>query len=368
MIQSDLAGETKSSGRLQSNQHDHSSATRQKFEMVKHNSAVPLGLLCLLAVTWATGTARDVPQDKFTAGFPRGMYSMIEAEKYEFNDKFEPELTEAIESNNLTTEILKKMKKRCLEINDFYKQKDRFSTDEYFSNKKYCNTKREEKTKLDIYSILPDGHIKIMWAMVEIGDVNGRCDDRDQWELFLFANERQLISVKTNQVSIDYVNHFGKKKLEKCAPKAIDNLREKPEDFTDDFDKFFKTLFDLPRDASDLELHEALRSTNLLEDELDLAPTLNLFKKDDYVPKRGLDVKKLIYGMCENLAARLNGMLDVILLRELYDSRMSLELDDRVKKWIEYDHACWYVVKYQKKFIRHVDRLLGTPFWKRPIL
>jgi hypothetical protein len=155
-----------------------------------------------------------------------------------------------------------------------------------------------------------------------------------------------------------------------------------PKNVKDDLDTFFKTLFHLPRDASDLKLYEKLSHTNLLKDELDFAATLELpaviqtvrdfwrirrYKIDqDYKPKNGKDVAVFINRKCKNLAESLNGMLDVILLSE--DSEMRSKLDDSVKKWIEYDHACWYLVKHQKKFIRHVDRLLGTQSTMRKIV
>jgi hypothetical protein len=212
-----------------------------------------------------------------------------------------------------------------------------------------------------------------MWAFIEIGNVDGRCDDRDQWEMYLSANNKWVS--KRYEITIIYVNHFGRKKLKHCAPKAVDFLLELP-NVTEDLDTFFKTLFHLPPDASDLQLHEKLNHTNLLKDELDFAATLELPAVNqtvsewrlnkDYKPKNGKDVAVFIHRKCKNLAESLNGMLDVILLSE--DSEMRSNLDDKVKKWIEYDHACWYLVKYEKKFIEHVDRLLGTQSALRKIV
>jgi hypothetical protein len=334
--------------------------------MAKHNLAV---LLCLLAAIWATGTASDVLQKRFkiegSAGYLRGMYSMIEAEKYRFNPSFEPILTEAIVDGNFTG-IRDKLQKECLETNRrFYNERGMLEWAEFLSNKNECTKKKEEKTKLSIDFGVWACFVKLTWALIEISNVDGRCDDRDQWEVFLSANGSPNISKKDKTFMI-YVNHLGRKKLKHCAPKAVDFLLELPKNVTEDLDTFFKTLFHLPPDASDLQLYEKLNHTNLLKDELDLAPTLKLSaviqtvrevrRNENYKPKNGYDVTAFINHKCDDLAASLSGMLDVILLSE--DSEMRSKLDDRVKKWIEYDHACWYTRKYQDKFFRHFSWLL----------
>jgi hypothetical protein len=307
--------------------------------MAKHNVAVALGLLGLLAVTWATGTAHDVPQHKFkiegSADYLRGMYSMIEA------PKFKPLLSENFGNQSSPDKI----RSIALQLHK-----------ELQENRRGHERKRYHE------------EIKLIEALVDIGHVDKYCFRRDQWILFLFANQVGFPKGTKNTAFKNYVNHVGKQKLAKCASQALDYIKIRAE-LTSGLDTFFKALFRLPEGADDRQLCERLTSTNLLEDELHLAPTLKLptvietvrgVKKvgDSYELKDGGDVMAFISDQCSNLAIELHGALDMILLRE--DHQVISKLDDKVKKWIEYDHACWYLVKYEKKFIRHVDRLLGT--------
>jgi hypothetical protein len=375
-MQSNLTSCTKSVERRQLNATAR--APRDKLKMAKHNLAVLLGLLCLLAAIWATGMANDVPQKRFkmkgSAGYMRGMYSMIEAEKYEYYGYFGEQLSEAVNSESLTRKTREKIQEVCREHYRDLCAQGSLSKEKFRSNMDACETKEKTAKKFTHWYRYGD-YAKVMWALIEIGNVDGRCDQRDQWELFLSANGARRLSGTKDKFFISYVSHFGKKKLTKCAPKAVDFMSEIPENITDDFDSFFKALFKLPG-AGDRQLHERLSHANLLENELDFAPTLKLpkviekarevrKKGDDYEAKNGQDVMAFISHVCEHMAEESKGMLDVILLSE--DSVKKSELDDRVKKWIEYDHACWYLVKHQKKFIRHVDRLLGTQSAMRKI-
>jgi hypothetical protein len=351
------------------------------LEMAKHNLAVMLGLLCLLAAIWATGTASDVLQETFkikgSADYLRGMYSMIDAKKYHYFTEFTPMLGEAIMDGHMTDVIRQKMINKCLKMSYWCNDRSLSTPALCEWHQRNCRSKIEERQEFNPMLFQKDDYVeKFMWAFIEIGNVDGRCDDRDQWEMFLSAN-KEWVSEKY-VVTVIYVNHFGRKKLKQCAPKAVDFLLELPKNVTEDLDEFFKTLFHLPPDASDLQLHEKLNHTNLLKDELDFAATLELpaviqtvrdeFKMSntEYKPWNGRGVAAFIHRKCKNLAESLNGMLDVILLSE--DSEMKSKLDDKVMKWIEYDHACWYLVKYEKKFIPHVDRLLGNQSALRKIV
>jgi hypothetical protein len=341
--------------------------------MAKHNLAVLLGLLCLLAAIWATGMANDVAQKRFriegSAGYLRGMYSMIEAEKRPFYKDFGPLLNEAFKCGRLRDETRNKMHIECLNHYEALFNNKSLKKKQYDFYMNACRPENQPENELSNYKDSSD-YAKVMWTLVEIANVDGRCDERDQWELFLSAN-----GGTTNKDFKNYMNYFGKKKLAKCAPKAVDFMSKMHENSTPNLDKFFKTLFQLPK-ADDRELHERLRNANLLEDKLDFASTLKLsnvietvrnvtFVPANYEPNNGKDVMAFISRKCEMLVRLFKGMLDVILLSE--DSVEESELDDKVKKWIEYDHVCWYLVKYQKKFIRHVDRLLGTQSTPRKV-
>jgi hypothetical protein len=332
----------------------------------KHNLAVLLGLLCLLAAIWATGVAGEVRQKTFAIygsnKYLRGMYSMIEAEKFPFGDAFVSQLRKATESKNLTAEYREKMRTACQWILEWQ------VTHGYLEKRQYEDWKEDCKTKPQVYHTY---FLKVMWALIEIAD-DGHCISKAQWQLFLSTNRPHFTlwdPEGIKKVFRSYMNYFGKEKLAKCRSKAVKFMSKMHENSTPNLDKFFKTLFQLPK-ADDRELHERLRNANLLVDKLDFASTLKLSNviwtvrrvtsvRDDYEPNNGKDVMAFISRKCEMLAREFEGMLDVILLSE--DSVKKSELDDKVKKWIEYDHACWYLVKYQKKFIRHVDRLLGTP-------
>jgi hypothetical protein len=89
--------------------------------MAKHDLAVMLGLLCLLAAIWATGTASDVLQETFkiqgSADYLRGMYSMIDAKKYQYFTEFTPMLRAAIIAGSMTDGIRQWMIDKCLKIN-----------------------------------------------------------------------------------------------------------------------------------------------------------------------------------------------------------------------------------------------------------
>jgi hypothetical protein len=320
--------------------------------MAKRNFAIVLRLLCLLAATSATGAAEDVPQDEFkiegSASYLRGMYSMIEASKF----NLELLLSEGFGIQRSQKEI----HERSLELCERHYELDQGRS------KKHSVRSKERK----YFSL---GSVRIIQALADIGDLNRRCCCSDQWKLFLFVNQIGILKRTKNTAFENYVNHFGRRKLARCAPDALDFMRNMHAKTTTGFDTFFKALFRLPDDADDRQLYERLRDTNLLVDELDFAPTLKLpevfqavrwVRKvgDNYELKDGDDVMAFISRTCTYLSHVSHGMLDVILLSE--DSQMRSQLDDKVRKWIEYDHACWYVTKYARIFVAHVDRLLGT--------
>jgi hypothetical protein len=312
--------------------------------MAKHNVVVALGLLCFLAATCTTGRAGDVRQDEFKiegwVGRLRGMMSMLDASSKE-TDAVLKAIRSKLDRGAKPTETLEKLK---------------------MIRQGLLKRNGECCTDLTTASLVEE--------LIGLADTKKLCTP---WQSILFLAANQVVGFPwpTYNTLKTYVNHFGKKKFSMCAEWAIKTLERNDLPKIDEkFDRFFRDLLDLNPTDDNRTLLEKLKATNLLRStELQFGLTLRLdavkeaakrlYNISDkyYYPQHGGDIWAFFYRSCEELRNHTFRRLDWILLSN--DAQMISQLNDRLKKLIEYDHVCWYVLKYKEEFIWRVNQNLG---------
>jgi hypothetical protein len=287
-------------------------------------------LCCVLAATVAIASAGEVSRDVYKInGKPvRGMDLMAETDGHELADAW-ADLYEVPEPDTSEPEKFLEWLERTKE------------------------TVRENvKADAQRYNE-PDKIFDTLNDMIEVANADGYCS-HSQMRAFLLANK-----VQNNFRSLaNYLNHYMPQKLANCAEKARNTFPPK----SDGFHSYERTLDDfysriLGQGASDEELYNALRNTDLLNDEVNFAAGLEIAQENTDV-EAGPDHERIylfLLEKCNNLRFYDADQLDAILLS---DAIAPVEESPRIQKLIEYDHTCYYLRKNSDRFQENVQRQL----------
>jgi hypothetical protein len=269
--------------------------------------AIALGLLCLLAATWATAGGDSLVQDRFKVGgsphYLRGTYIMKGLDELGFK------ILIPIEAHLKGDESLEKQ----IEI-----------------------FKSIRETHAEIESIREQ-----ILALLDFP----RCCSCSvlQMRFFLFLNRVGQTLTPAELALKKYVNHFAPEKFKRCAEESkVKNLAHSWGEL--EFDSFYKKLFGLPDGADDGELYSRVKDINLLEDELEFDRTLPMLIKWRGKPaKDARNLARIILDDCRfmSITPDIKYYYRIILANALGFP----ETDPRRQKLIEYDHICWYVTR-----------------------
>jgi hypothetical protein len=216
-------------------------------------------------------------------------------------------------------------------------------------------TKETVKENAGHYSE-PDKMFAKLHDMIEVANADGDCS-HSQMRAFLLANK-----VQNNFRSLaNYLNHYMPQKLAYCAKTARDAFPPKGGGFHSyerTLDDFYTSLFGL-LDAGDEQLYDKLRRANLLKDIVNFAAGLEIAQSVTDRAGEPDDVKIYLFLLekCNNMRFNDANRLDAILLSEAFEAPVK-ESSPRLRKLIEYDHACYYVRKYPNQFQANVQRQL----------
>jgi hypothetical protein len=203
----------------------------------------------------------------------------------------------------------------------------------------------------------PNVMLEQLEDMIQVVNADGYCS-HTQMRFFLLANK---VLASSNFKSLaDYLNHFLPQKVANCAKKArkvlIERIGSNSYDWNPTFDDFYKSLFNLPREADDEQLYTTLKRTNLLKDDMNFAAGAMVAQSVTYLYDYDKIVHYFFKQKCRSLRNAIADLLDVILLSDAIEARV--ERDPRLLKLIEYDHACYYVTKNGREFMDNVRRQL----------
>jgi hypothetical protein len=303
--------------------------------MAKPNVAAALGLLCFLAATCTTGCAGDVQQNEFaiegSVGPLRGTVAMHDASSM----SIESELLEGLTSELSPEQML----------DTFRKERSR---------KLHKHTYQKVK--------IAPGNYNIIWNPLDLSGLDALIDFANTdlyfcslWQVKLFLHVNR-VGQSPPPLLKEYMNHYGAKKFKSCADRGLEQLRRPKGIFEHKFDNFFRVLLGLSEEAGDEDLWKKLRQTNLLEDELNFSGAMKSGDGDSKEPNSsGVNILKYLKSNCDVLENYTG--LESIILSDAWQG--GLELNDRTRKLIEYQNACWYVLKYPSELVKNVDRQRG---------
>jgi hypothetical protein len=287
---------------------------------------VAVALLCFLAATCTNGSAWDVQQEFViggSVGHLGGMMAMRDASRMSIESKLLDRLKPDISPEEL------------LEI---------FKAEE---------SKREMSSRFE-------SHLSGLSELIRFASNDVVNCVPLQVKVFLYVNQ---VDQSPQPLLKKYMNYYGAEKFEMCAKKGLSILQEAPEnEFEEGLDEFFSALLGLSGGADDEELAMELRQRNLLKDGLDVYDALEILEEhdtdSDIYECEGMRVLRYLVHTCEALEKYSSATyLDSIILIDALEGE--LELDDRTRKLIEYQNACWYVLKYPHKMIENVHNQLG---------
>jgi hypothetical protein len=264
--------------------------------------AIALGMLCLLAATWAAASGDSMMQDRFKVdGSPdylRGMSLMNHMDNFTISVPIDGHLKE---DDSFEAQI-DKLKRIC----------------------------RAHKGSF---------HTSLLYkALLDFPNHNGLCSLL-QMKIFLFANQVGQTLTPAELALKRYVNHFAPEKFKACADTMRPNIPKRT--CEEKLDELFMRLFGLPNATDDSELYSRVRDINLFEDKLEFDRTL---KKAHKPATDARKIERFIFDHCNHLLAN---SYNVPYQSMIFANALGLacETDPRMQKLIEYDHICWHVTR-----------------------
>jgi hypothetical protein len=268
--------------------------------------AVAIGLLCLLATTWAAASQDGLVQDRFkvdgSPNYLRGMSLMNHVDDFTI----------------------------LIPVDEYLKEEDSLKDIYTKLHRMYESYGKNEESE-EIYIAFR------AFSFMDLKNHDGLCSI-PQIKAFLFFNQVDQNLTPAELALKRYVNHYAPEKFKRCAEAIRPNIEKGMHE--EKLDEFFKRLFGLPNAADDSELYSRVKDINLLENELEFDRTLEMFGKKTRDPTEEAQlIKDFIFDHCSNFSFQGEPLILVNALG------LASETDPRLQKLIEYDHICWYVTR-----------------------
>jgi hypothetical protein len=283
--------------------------------MLSKLNSIILGALCLLAVSLVD--CKDILQANYRIGkdgVMRGIFAMIRFDNATRLPDFSLELGAA---SSLGPEDIK------AELEKLVQQE--------------ANNEHEYRVRKNRRSFLA------------LADHN--CSNAGDLELFLLARRKETAKEFEKKEILDYVEHFGTKKVTECA-----EVVRRPLVFakTSQLDEFFVTLLSIPgKEPTDDVLYDKLKKVNLLYSDLNFKKVVNL-SGSMIGNDKAHRIQNYFVSICESYYRLVGRYMNFVSVSNAMTGRN--EVDPKFLKLMEYDHMCWYTRMNSEGFKANILR------------